>query len=97
MLLRWCWAKQPVNPLFRSNPSLLPPGCSYPYNLDFDYGPLEGLQKYCINNLGALLSSGWAAAGRVALSLAYCVVMWLPLLAWLHVSAAPLLLVAGST
>ncbi len=26
--------------------------CSYPYNLDFDYGPLEGLQKYCINNLG---------------------------------------------
>ena len=25
---------------------------SYPYNLDFDYGPLEGLQKYCINNLG---------------------------------------------
>ncbi|EFN53269.1 hypothetical protein CHLNCDRAFT_53969 [Chlorella variabilis] len=24
----------------------------YPYNLDFDYGPLEGLQKYCINNLG---------------------------------------------
>ena len=28
------------------------PPCSYPYNLDFDYGPLEGLQKYCINNLG---------------------------------------------
>jgi hypothetical protein len=24
----------------------------YPYNLDFDYGPLEGLQKFCINNLG---------------------------------------------
>lgn len=23
-----------------------------PYNLDFDYGPLEGLQKFCINNLG---------------------------------------------
>lgn len=29
-----------------------PTYCSYPYNLDFDYGPLEGLQKYCINNLG---------------------------------------------
>lgn len=25
----------------------------YPYNLDFDYGPLECLQKYSINNLGA--------------------------------------------
>ncbi|GAB4821741.1 hypothetical protein N2152v2_008787 [Parachlorella kessleri] len=24
----------------------------YPYNLDFDYGPLECLQKFCINNLG---------------------------------------------
>lgn len=24
----------------------------YPYNLDFDYGPLEQLQKFCINNLG---------------------------------------------
>lgn len=24
----------------------------YPYNLDFDYGPLERLQRYCINNLG---------------------------------------------
>ena len=24
----------------------------YPYNLDFDYGPLEGLQKFMINNLG---------------------------------------------
>ncbi|KAK9800747.1 hypothetical protein WJX73_004484 [Symbiochloris irregularis] len=24
----------------------------YPYNLDFDYGPLESLQKFCINNLG---------------------------------------------
>jgi histidine decarboxylase len=24
----------------------------YPYNLDFDYGPLEKLQKFCINNLG---------------------------------------------
>lgn len=24
----------------------------YPYNLDFDYGPLESLQKYSINNLG---------------------------------------------
>ncbi|KAK2076654.1 hypothetical protein QBZ16_005414 [Prototheca wickerhamii] len=24
----------------------------YPYNLDFDYGPLEGLQRFCINNLG---------------------------------------------
>jgi len=26
--------------------------CRYPYNLDFDYGPLEGLNKFCINNLG---------------------------------------------
>lgn len=26
--------------------------CSYPYNLDFDYGALEGLVKYSINNLG---------------------------------------------
>ena len=24
----------------------------YPYNLDFDYGGLEGLQKFSINNLG---------------------------------------------
>ena len=24
----------------------------YPYNLDFDYGPLECLQKFMINNLG---------------------------------------------
>ena len=24
----------------------------YPYNLDFDYGPLECLQKFSINNLG---------------------------------------------
>jgi len=24
----------------------------YPYNLDFNYGPLEGLTKYSINNLG---------------------------------------------
>jgi len=24
----------------------------YPYNLDFDYGALEGLFKYSINNLG---------------------------------------------
>ena len=24
----------------------------YPYNLDFDYGALEGLQKFSINNLG---------------------------------------------
>lgn len=24
----------------------------YPYNLDFDYGPLEGLQRFSINNLG---------------------------------------------
>ena len=32
--------------------SLSSPPCSYPYNLDFDYGPLEGLQKFCINNLG---------------------------------------------
>ncbi len=24
----------------------------YPYNLDFDYGALEGLVKYSINNLG---------------------------------------------
>jgi hypothetical protein len=24
----------------------------YPYNLDFDYGPLEGLQRFMINNLG---------------------------------------------
>ena len=24
----------------------------YPYNLDFDYGPLEALQKFSINNLG---------------------------------------------
>lgn len=32
--------------------TLCPMRCSYPYNLDFDYGPLEGLQKYCINNLG---------------------------------------------
>ncbi len=33
-------------PLSRCHPP------SYPYNLDFDYGPLEGLQKYSINNLG---------------------------------------------
>ena len=26
--------------------------CRYPYNLDFDFGPLEGLLKYSINNLG---------------------------------------------
>ena len=26
--------------------------CRYPYNLDFDYGALEGLFKYSINNLG---------------------------------------------
>ena len=36
--------------------------CSYPYNLDFDYGPLEGLQKYCINNLGAQRVPGAADA-----------------------------------
>ena len=24
----------------------------YPYNLDFEYGALEGLQKFSINNLG---------------------------------------------
>ena len=28
------------------------PVLSYPYNLDFDFGPLEGLLKYSINNLG---------------------------------------------
>ena len=28
------------------------PLLSYPYNLDFDFGPLEGLLKYSINNLG---------------------------------------------
>ena len=28
------------------------PARSYPYNLDFDFGPLEGLLKYSINNLG---------------------------------------------
>lgn len=26
--------------------------CRYPYNLDFDYGALDGLTKYSINNLG---------------------------------------------
>jgi len=26
--------------------------CRYPYNLDFDYGALECLFKYSINNLG---------------------------------------------
>lgn len=25
---------------------------SYPYNLDFDFGALEGLTRYSINNLG---------------------------------------------
>ena len=30
----------------------VPASCRYPYNLDFDYGPLEGLQRFCINNLG---------------------------------------------
>lgn len=24
----------------------------YPYNLDFEYGALEGLEKFSINNLG---------------------------------------------
>lgn len=28
------------------------PACRYPYNLEFDYGLLEGLNKYSINNLG---------------------------------------------
>jgi hypothetical protein len=28
------------------------PVCRYPYNLDFDYGALDGLNKYSINNLG---------------------------------------------
>jgi hypothetical protein len=32
-------------------PSPLPP-TSYPYNLDFDFGALEGLTRYSINNLG---------------------------------------------
>lgn len=26
--------------------------CRYPYNLDFNYGELESLQKFSINNLG---------------------------------------------
>jgi hypothetical protein len=26
--------------------------CRYPYNLDFDFGALEGLNKFSINNLG---------------------------------------------
>ena len=26
--------------------------CRYPYNLDFDYQALEGLNKFSINNLG---------------------------------------------
>ena len=26
--------------------------CRYPYNLDFEYGALDGLQKFSINNLG---------------------------------------------
>ena len=26
--------------------------CRYPYNLDFDFSALEGLQKFSINNLG---------------------------------------------
>lgn len=26
--------------------------CRYPYNLDFDFSALEGLQRYSINNLG---------------------------------------------
>lgn len=41
--------------------------CSYPYNLDFDYGPLEGLQKYCINNLGAQRVPGAADADAAQL------------------------------
>ena len=24
----------------------------YPYNLEFNFGPLQGLNDYCINNLG---------------------------------------------
>ena len=28
------------------------PSFRYPYNLDFDYGALEGLTQYSINNLG---------------------------------------------
>lgn len=30
----------------------MPSPCRYPYNLDFDYGALESLAKYSINNLG---------------------------------------------
>ncbi len=26
--------------------------CRYPYNLDFDYGALDGLNQFSINNLG---------------------------------------------
>jgi hypothetical protein len=29
-----------------------PAACRYPYNLDFDYGALDGLNKFSINNLG---------------------------------------------
>lgn len=41
-----------IHPPTHPRACLPAPARSYPYNLDFDYGPLEGLQKYCINNLG---------------------------------------------
>eukprot|EP00967_Tisochrysis_lutea_P035950 scaffold43188_cov26-Tisochrysis_lutea.AAC.1 len=39
-----------VSTCSRTQPALKT--CRYPYNLDFDYGALEGLFKYSINNLG---------------------------------------------
>ena len=38
----------------------------YPYNLDFDFTPLEGLQRFSINNLGGT---------SVGTDVARCVVM----------------------
>lgn len=38
----------------------------YPYNLDFDFTPLEGLQRFSINNLGGM---------SVGADVARCVVM----------------------
>ena len=31
--------------------------CRYPYNLDFDFTPLQGLQRFSINNLGGKAQS----------------------------------------
>lgn len=54
---RASWHKQSVctqssQPLLKPSCIVAPNQCSYPYNLDFDFGALADLNKFSINNLG---------------------------------------------